>query len=166
MQIGKRAYIYLIDYVANTPLPVNTLLEYDLTFHSSLEDRALVDCIPGLLYTGQKRPVFVIKPQLDHVLHGSCRKPHYSSKDALLRIDKELAETVEQKEKRPALLIMTGDQIYADDVGGPMLVAIHKVCSVLGLYPETLTGAVVDDSEALLDSKFCYYMRGGLAATQ
>ncbi len=162
VQIGRRAYIYLIDYTAISPFPVDTLLEYDLTFHSSLGDKTLTDYLPGLVYTGQKRPVFVVKPQLDHVLHGSCRKPHYPSGDALLRIDVELAETVEQQEKRPALLIMTGDQIYADDVGGPMLVAIHQICNVLGLYPETLTGAMVKDSEALLRSKYCYYMREDL----
>lgn len=162
VQIGERAYIYLIDYIADTPFPVDTLLEYDLTIHSNPEGRALADSIPDLVYAGQKRPVFAVKPQLDHVLHGSCRKPHYPSKDALLRIDAELADTVKQTGKRPSLLIMTGDQIYADDVGGPMLVAIHQVCSVLGLYPEILTGAVVDDSEALLGSRYCYYEREDL----
>ncbi len=162
VQIGQRAHVYLIDYIPQTPLPTDELLEYDLTIHSPRGNKTLTDCIPGLVYDGQKRPLFIIKPQLDHVLHGSCRKPHYPSKDALLRIDEELADTIEQEDKRPALLIMGGDQIYADDVAGPMLVAIHQVSQVLGLFPEKLTGATVSDSDELLHSKYCYYYREDL----
>lgn len=125
VRIGQQAYIYLISYVPKTPFPTDELLEYDLIIHTQQEDKALQDCIPNLMYEGQKRPVFICKPQLNYVLYGSCRKPHYSSKDALLRIDRELEETLESAEQRPALLIMAGDQIYADDVAGPMLVAIH-----------------------------------------
>ncbi len=57
---------------------------------------------------------------------------------------------------------MTGDQIYADDVAGPMLVAIHQVAELLGLYPEKITGAVLNNSEELLRNEFCYYMREDL----
>jgi len=162
VQIGQHAHIYLIDYVPETDFPTDELLEYDLIIHSDQEDRTLADCIPGLVYKGHKRPIFTVKQKIDHVLHGSCRKPHYPSKDALLRIDEELAETVEQEAGRPALLIMGGDQIYADDVGGPMLVAMHQVSNVLGLFPEKLTGAMVRDSEELLRSKDCYYGREDL----
>jgi hypothetical protein len=63
---------------------------------------------------------------------------------------------------RPALLVMTGDQIYCDDVAGPMLAAIHQVVAQLGLYPERLTGATVADSAALLASDAGYYRRGEL----
>ena len=121
VQIGHRAYINLINYVPKTPFPTDTLLEYDLIIHSPEGDKTLQDCISDLVYDGQKRSVFLCKTQLDHVLHGSCRKPHYPSKDALLRIDSELDEILESAEQRPALLIMTGDQIYADDVAGPWL---------------------------------------------
>ncbi len=162
VQVGKQTYIYLIDHVAETPFPANVLLEYDLIIHTDRGDRDLEYCLPHLLYPGQKRPVFTFKPQLNHVLHGSCRRPHYPSEDALLRIDDELAEMIESPEKRPALLVMTGDQIYADDVGGPMLVAIHQAMNLLGLFPEKLDGAVVNDSEQLLLSEFCYYRREDL----
>ncbi len=162
VRIGQRAYIYLINYVPKTPFPTDELLEYDLVIHTHQGDKALQDCIPNLVYKGQQRPVFLCKPRLDHVLHGSCRKPHYPSKDALLRIDSELGETLESAEQRPALLIMAGDQIYADDVAGPMLVAIHQVIALLGLFPEKLSGAVVSDSEELLRSDICYYGREDL----
>jgi hypothetical protein len=162
VRIGERAYIYLISYFPKIPFPIDELLEYDLIIHTQQGDKTLQDCIPNLLYKGQKRPVFLCKPQLDHVLYGSCRKPHYPSKDALLRIDSELGETLESAEQRPALLIMAGDQIYADDVAGPMLVAIHQVIALLGLFPEKLAGAVVSDSEELLRSEICYYGREDL----
>ncbi len=162
VQIGEHAYVYLIHYGTKDYFPADQLLEYDLLIHSDQGDLTLADSIPHLMYQGYQRPVFVFKPQLDHVLHGSCRKPHYPSKDALLRIDEELTAVVDKQEKRPALLMMTGDQIYADDVGGPMLVAIHQVMSLLGLYPEKLKGAVVDDSDGLLKSELCYYHREDL----
>jgi len=162
VRIGERAYIYLISYLPQTPFPTDELLEYDLVIHTQQGDKTLQDYIPDLVYEGQKRPVFLCKPQLEHVLYGSCRKPHYPSKDALLRIDSELGETLESAEQRPALLVMAGDQIYADDVAGPMLVAIHQVINLLGLRPEKLSGAVVSDSEELFRSDICYYGREDL----
>ena len=54
---------------------------------------------------------------------------------------------------------MTGDQVYADDVAGPMLVAIHALMRRLGLYGEHLQGAVVDDSDELLAHPATYYRR-------
>ena len=159
IQIGEHAFIYLIHYRPPEPLPTDTLFEYDLIVHGEKGDRSLIDFFPGIAYPGRKRPVIVIKKQLDHLLHGSCRKPHYSSEDALLRIDDELTMTVEKVKERFSLMIMTGDQIYADDVGGPMLVAIHQAAELLGLFPETLSGATVNNSEELLQSEACYYRR-------
>ncbi|WP_136806545.1 alkaline phosphatase D family protein [Desulfosediminicola flagellatus] len=162
VRIGEQAYIYLIDYIPEEPFVANTLMEYDLLIHTDNDELKLTDCCPDIVYGTQPRPVIVYKHEIDHVMHGSCRKPHYPSKDALLRIDQELAGTFEMQEKRPALLMMTGDQIYADDVGGPMLVAIHRVMELLGLYPEKIEGAVVKDSDELLRSELCYYSREDL----
>lgn len=54
---------------------------------------------------------------------------------------------------------MSGDQIYADDVSGPLLRAIHQVIERLGLFGEHLQGAVVDDSTALYQHPASYYQR-------
>lgn len=159
VQIGAQAYIYLIDYKAKEPFPEEVLLEYDLFIRTDEQEKNLATLFPDIVYRDQKRPVFVYKRRLDHLLHGSCRKPHYPSQDALLQVDAELAACVEQVAKRPALLVMTGDQIYADDVGGPMLAAIHQASRVLGLFPEKLTGAVVGDSVELMQSPLGYYKR-------
>lgn len=100
--------------------------------------------------------------QLDHVLHGSCRKPHYASEDALLRVDQVLAQSVNDPADRPALLMMAGDQIYADDVAGPMLSAIHQTIDLLGLYPELIEGATVSNCKELYNSPHNYYERESL----
>lgn len=159
LKIGERAYIYLIDYTPETPLPENRLLEYDLRLDNGQNRRFITEILPHIVYPGLRRPVFVVKSRIDHLFHGSCRKPHYPSKDALLRVDEELSATLLEPEKRPALLIMTGDQIYADDVGGPMLAAMHQAAETAGLYPEEIDGAVIGNSRELLDSPLCYYRR-------
>jgi len=159
IQIGTNCFIYLIDFKSPRPLPIDELFEYDLLFQSGTEKTSLAEEVPYLFYEGQNRPVVAIKSKLDHIFHGSCRKPHYPSPDALLRVDEELIRNIDKIDKRPALLMMTGDQIYADDVGGPMLTAIHQVGKLLGLYPETFTGAVIDDSNELQNSELCYYRR-------
>ena len=95
-----------------------------------------------------QQPGFVLRSRIDQLLHGSCRKPHYPAAEGLLCADRLLAAgpTAEQ---RPALLLLSGDQVYADDVAGPMLRAIHQLITRLGLFDERLDGAVVDDSQAL-----------------
>lgn len=162
VQIGEHAFVYLINHRAEEPFPANELLEYDLILDGENGEPNLSACLPHLVYQGQQRPVFAYKPEIDHVLHGSCRKPHYPSGDALLRVDQELAATLDSPDKRPALLLMTGDQIYADDVGGPILVAIHQAAQRLGLYKEELSGAIVKDTDELLASSSCYYGREDL----
>lgn len=158
-QVGSHAFVSLIDIAPSTPLSVNVLLEYDLRLETDTGKENLATLIPTLLYPGEKRPSFVVKTQLDRIVHGSCRKPHYSGKDALPRVDEKLKEQIHTPEARPALLLMTGDQIYADDVAGPMLWATHQVIETLGLNPEAFQGASIANSEALLKSNFCYYER-------
>ncbi|MCT7654001.1 hypothetical protein MBH78_02840 [Oceanimonas sp. NS1] len=101
---------------------------------------------------GESLPALVIRERLDSLLHGSCRKPHHAAPDGLVAADDWLAERHRQPRQRPALLMMSGDQIYADDVAGPMLTAIHQLIEVLGLYDEQLEGALVADSAELFAS--------------
>ena len=159
LQIGERAFVTLLNIVPPQPLPVGVLLEYDLLLETEKGSHNLASLLPSLLYAGETRPSFVIKTQLDHVLHGSCRKVHHEGKDALPHLDDVLESDWANPAARPALLIMTGDQIYADDVAGPMLWAIHQAIEQLGLYPESFEGAVVKDYAGLLKSDLCYYKR-------
>ena len=63
-----------------------------------------------------------------------------------LRVDELIGRTLTRVDECPALLMMSGDQIYANDVAGPMLRAIHRVIERLGLYSERLSGATVANS--------------------
>ncbi|WP_105168494.1 metallophosphatase [Pseudoalteromonas sp. T1lg23B] len=109
---------------SDTPLSYQLLLDKDAY---SLED---------VSYTSQSSAQLVIPVQLEQVLHGSCRNPHHPSRDSLAAADDLFAKAIQAGEPTPSLLLMSGDQIYADDVAGPMLLAINQLVAVLGLYKE------------------------------
>ncbi|WP_312255979.1 alkaline phosphatase family protein [Stutzerimonas nitrititolerans] len=163
LPIGRDALLHLLDVTLDEPLPSDCVIEYDLRISGEgLAEQGIADWAPHLLYAGRARPSFVIKSRLDRVLHGSCRKPHHPAADGLLCVDELLARELDDPTSRPAVLLMTGDQVYADDVAGPMLVAIHGLVRRLGLYGERLEGAVVADSEELFNHPATYYRREDL----
>ncbi|WP_122586101.1 alkaline phosphatase D family protein [Pseudomonas viridiflava] len=157
--MGQRAFIHLIDVRLDGDLPKDRLIDYDLYIED--EQTAIADWAPHLLYSGASHPNFVVRSKIDHILHGSCRKPHHGSADGLLCVDQLLADTLDPLQ-RPALLMMSGDQVYADDVAGPMLRGVHSLIDRLGLFDERLEGAVVDDSQSLYDHPASYYQRADL----
>ncbi|TIH10555.1 alkaline phosphatase family protein [Pseudomonas leptonychotis] len=162
IQVGEQAFIHLIELALDTPLPCDVQIDYDLLIDQPGQaPQGIAEWAPHLLYDGVAQPNFVLREHLDQLLHGSCRKPHHPSADGLLCADRLLAEP-HAPEQRPALLLMSGDQIYADDVSGPMLRAIHQVIARLGLFGEHLEGAVVDDSTALYQHPASYYQRAEL----
>jgi len=159
LRLGHHAVLHLIRFTPDAALPGDCLIEYDLLLHEDEQQRGIADWAPHLLHDGATRPSFVIKSRLDRVLHGSCRKPHHAAADGLLCVDELVRRGLTDPDARPAVLLMTGDQVYADDVAGPMLVAIHALMRRLGLYGEHLQGAVVDDSDELLAHPATYYRR-------
>ena len=160
--IGTQAFVHLLDIHFDQPLPCNKALHYDLLLDSG---QGIADWAPHLLYPGSQRPSFVLRERLEQLLHGSCRKPHYPAADGLLCADR-LLQQCQQPQERPALLLMSGDQVYADDVAGPMLRAIHTLIERLGLFGETLEGALVADSAALYRHPASYYHRADLLPAQ
>lgn len=162
VQVGERAFLHLIDLRLETPLPCDVRIDYDLLVATDGQPaQGIAEWAPHLLYEGARHPNFVLRSRIDQLLHGSCRKPHHGAPDGLLCVDRLLAEAHAPQE-RPALLMMNGDQIYADDVSGPMLRAIHQVIEALGLFGERLEGAVVSDSDALYRHPASYYQRAEL----
>ncbi len=162
LQIGRRAYLHLIDLRLDEALPTDVQIDYDLLIEGDGQPpRGIADWAPHLLYEGAERPNFVLRARLEQLLHGSCRKPHHAAADGLLCADRLLAEQPASA-ARPALLLMSGDQVYADDVSGPMLRAIHQLIERLGLFGERLEGARVEDSEALYAHEVGYYQRADL----
>lgn len=158
VRVGQRAWIRRIVVTPLTPLTDQQYIGYDILFDGA----GLSQTSPHLVYAGQSRPGFVFKTSIDKLLHGSCRRPHHTAKDGLVRVDYELESTVERPADRPALLLHTGDQVYVDDVAGPMLVAIKQVISQLGLYDEKFDGAPFDTLQALYQSDKNYYGRDAL----
>jgi len=159
LRIGTSAWLHLIDVRLESPLPLDRLVEYDLLIDRDGIEQGIAEWAPQLIHEGAQRPAFVVRSRFDDLLHGSCRKPHHAAPDGLVPIDGLLAEARQAPERWPAALLMTGDQVYADDVAGPMLVAIHALIRRLGLYGECLEGAVVDDSDALMAHPASYYHR-------
>ena len=122
---------------------------------------------PALCYPSRDRPGFVFAPRVSALLHGSCRKPHHAGQgDGLARADAHLAQLLAQPQAEdahwPSALVLSGDQVYCDDVGGPLLRAVHGLMQRLGLNEEMIAGA--DSSEVrctrdLLAHPDTYYRR-------
>ncbi|QHF46874.1 hypothetical protein PspS35_24930 [Pseudomonas sp. S35] len=155
--VGRHAFIHLIDVQLDEALPQDVVIDYDLL----LDGAGIAQWAPHLLYADAQSPNFVLHSRIHQLVHGSCRKPHHSADEGLLCVDRLLANAPTLSE-RPALLMMSGDQVYADDVAGPMLRAIHALIARLGLFDEYLEGAVIDDSASLYGHRASYYHRADL----
>lgn len=106
---------------------------YNLEFHpqgdsSTPADLASLGLLDGpfpLGYESGALPTLVLPPERIEelrLLHGSCRKPHGMGLDGLAPLDSILCRAAAGgEERRPHQLVMSGDQIYADDVAEPML---------------------------------------------
>lgn len=161
LPLGRHAVLHLIDLPLEQALPQDQRIAYDLQIIDSASAKGMRDWAPHLLYDGVEHADFVLRARVDHLLHGSCRKPHHAADDGLLCADRLLAEPHDARQ-RPALLLMSGDQVYVDDVAGPLLCAIHQLIARLGLFDEFLQGAVVEDSQALYANPVGYYQRADL----
>ena len=155
--VGRQAFIHLIDIPLDEALPQDALIGYDLL----IDGRGIAHWAAHLLYCDAQSPSFVLHSRIHQLVHGSCRKPHHPADEGLLCVDRLLADA-QTAAQRPALLMMSGDQVYADDVAGPMLRAIHGLIARLGLFDEYLDGAVVDDSASLYGHHASYYQRAEL----
>ncbi len=95
----------------------------------------------SLAYPGQTLPTFALPPaDLNdlRLIHGSCRKPHATGRDALQALDGMIQSTASSATERPHQLYLTGDQIYADDVADALLHMLNDAASALGFADEGL----------------------------
>lgn len=158
IQVGESCFIQLVHYQPANPLVKDELIQYQL----ALDGLAITHLVPDLCYQGFDLPGFMIKTRADNVLHGSCRKPHHASEDGLLAADQVLAGSHQNIKTRPALMMFSGDQIYADDVAGPTLVAIHQLIAKLGLFHEAFDNDNLSGSQALIAHEDTYFARQNL----
>jgi hypothetical protein len=98
--------------------------------------------IEEIIYPPYNLPSFALPPtNLNHlrIIHGSCRKAHGESIDALATLDKMIKEAlIQNPKKRPHQLFLTGDQIYADDVADALLFMLIDASQTLLGWSEIL----------------------------
>ncbi|MBS0352439.1 MAG: alkaline phosphatase D family protein [Proteobacteria bacterium] len=147
VRLGKNFFVYLfrIEPDEADSFEVDKLLEYDVM----IEDRSLSDMgYSNLALPGFKRPSFFIPSQGKSLLVGSCRKPHGSaqssagamSSDALSYAWTLLEKSAHDMDQRPSALLLLGDQIYADDVAGPLLESLKVTARTLFEDDEEIPG--------------------------
>ena len=159
IRVGKYAFIHLLSFTSSERFEDTARIGYSLSFSDDAQQASWENEQRGLLYDGQSSLCFHYTETPETILHGSCRKPHFHSDDALAQVDVLHKNAFKKQNDFPDLLLMTGDQIYADDVAGPMLKAIHSVIDRLGLYHEALEGAVVTNTNELATHEHGYYER-------
>lgn len=169
---GKSLFYVLLDITLAQALPTDHWISYELSIKPVDADwTGTAEWAPELTYTGYALPGFVIASEARSLLHGSCRKPHHSSGDGLVVADTLLADIVRggavdaRLPHWPSMLVMTGDQVYVDDVAGPMLRAIHALLGRLGLANEDLSSLANEEiggADALYTHAQTYYGRESL----
>ena len=94
-----------------------------------------------LALPGTQRPTFLAPPSAASELvlyHTSCRKPHGGGRDGLAVALSDLATRFDAAPRpQPHLLVLSGDQIYADEVGHPLMPRVLRVAADLVGVDET-----------------------------
>ncbi len=173
---GRHLHYVLLDLELKDPLPPDRWIGYRLSIlmsdatQSGWQDHS--GWAPDLSYPGKATPGFVLPSRVGSLLHGSCRKPHHPSGDGLVTGDALLSRYLDDGpdpesglSSWPSFLIMSGDQIYADDVAGPMLRAIHGLVERLALPDEKLEQMATPElttADALYRDEDSYYRRENL----
>ncbi len=173
VRMGEHCWIHLVA-LDNVLLPVGARIHYDIHHNNTWLFHENSDSV---VYTNEAHPSFYVPTKLDSLWHGSCRKPHHDSDDALVAAAHHLEQAFNDKSdvdsgscsspnkptpSRPDAFFMTGDQIYCDDVASPMLLAVHQVMAKLELFDERWDDAVVNSTQALLAHPHCYNKRHAL----
>ncbi|MTH96859.1 alkaline phosphatase family protein [Roseibium sp. RKSG952] len=151
LSAGVHLHYLLVDLQLKDPLPEDTWISYRLSLQldddpeKTWQDHTV--WAPDLCYPENDLPRFKVPTRVDALLHGSCRKPHSQERDGLTAADRHLAKCLSgdvdhesDKHVWPSLLVLSGDQVYVDDVAGPMLQSISLLVERLGLPDEALEG--------------------------
>jgi hypothetical protein len=131
LQLGPRLYIHLIQAAPDgDAFPVQQLLAYDIELFAGadssgqgLRELGLLGRADGVAYGDLPLPSFFLLAKVSalNFLHGSCRLLHGEGEDALAAADWATGRHAEDIMSRPSALYLTGDQIYGDDVAGPLI---------------------------------------------
>lgn len=145
--MGEQIHVYLLQLrpESEETFPLDTVLYYDIAING--ENLAMLGLTSGakrLTYGRDPLPSLVIPEAHRHILEGSCRKPHSRresgavQRDQLIWGDEMVSRFRNDVERRPTMLVLTGDQIYADDVATSFSAGLGKAGVELTGTPETM----------------------------
>jgi len=155
LALGDNLHIAVIT-ASGATLTNDRIYHYDIVFGSEGNKRlngigvlsSTSGGIDRITYGGAPLPSFVLPPNNLNdlrILHGSCRKPHGGDKDALLAVHQILESSHNDLNTRPHQLMLTGDQIYADDVAGVLLYMLQDAGETLLGWTEDVPDANAAD---------------------
>ena len=172
--IGTQLHIVCVTAVPTADLVEGVIYRYNLAF--AFDDGQAMDLptatgtqtVPGAFaYVPFGLPSFCLPPaSLDdlRILCGSCRIPHGNGRDCFSIGDKLIAQAASNPLGRPHQLLLTGDQIYADDVSASQLMVLSDAAHVLLGWKEQIP---YDDAggKADVDKLLPFLRRDPLEAT-
>jgi hypothetical protein len=140
--------LHIVAVTAKTSAAVLTegvIYRYDMTFNfdgapSESLDVATANAKLAYVSFGQPGPTFCLPPHDINQLRlicGSCI-PHGNGKDAFPIADGLIGNAAANPAMRPHQMLLTGDQIYADDVAPIMLLMLSDAAHVLLGWDEIL----------------------------
>ncbi|MGW3895474.1 hypothetical protein ACWD6L_09770 [Micromonospora profundi] len=169
VKVAANCHLVAVTATAAAPLAAGTLYRYDVFFAAVGDESVPVPATEPRLYSptvvattaaaaraaltyagpgAPSLPSFATPPEdLNRlrVVHTSCRKPHGGGDDALAVLDEILRADVADPLARPQQLVLSGSQIYADDVADPLLAVVTGLGQTLKAGPEALPGVVDAD---------------------
>lgn len=116
----------------------------DITNPTAVEGTIAAATRASLGYGTLTKPSFCLPPAEIgslRILHGSCRKASGAGHDVLAIVDTLIGEHATDAARRPHQLLLTGDQIYADDVAASLLMMLTDAATWLMGWDEGLPGA-------------------------
>lgn len=133
-QVGKNLHAIVVDVAVAGLVPL-TRYSYDVVVNAGGQTKGLKSL--GLLkdgtgtpkhlalgFTSDMLPSFVTpaaRIEDLRIVHASCRKSNGPAADALAWLDTVVKDGLSNLDVAPQQLYLTGDQIYADDVGAVLL---------------------------------------------
>lgn len=138
-QVAANLHVLVLDISANrtSTFPADTTIYYDIRLQltngapAPLASWFSSDDSAPWLYGDATLPSFVIQRSAPlSILHGSCRKLHGDGDDVTREMDAMLGKQIKSA-NRPTHMLLTGDQIYGDDVSPKLLPAIQAIARAL-----------------------------------
>jgi hypothetical protein len=147
--VGTNLFFALVTVSIASPLTEGKIYLYDAMFTFTDGGSSLTANLATatgtadgqFAYSPYTRPSFCLPPSdvgKLRIIHGSCRKAHGEGPDALALLDSLITGKADHPNDRPHQLLLTGDQIYADDVADVLLVMVNDAGEALLGWPEMM----------------------------